>query len=285
MDRRLLDADALRAALGPRWARVDLVAETRSTNADLLARHDAPDRTVLIAELQSAGRGRLDRAWTSPAGAGLTFSVLLRPDAPIATWGWLPLLTGVALHTAVTEFAGVDAALKWPNDLLALASAPASPPREPGLTVGAIPRKVAGILAQTSGEAVVIGVGLNVSTTADELGLDTATSLALSGARDVDRGGLLVAILTALDARVAQWADVGGDAEACGLATAYSSVCATLGRPVSVAVTHGGLPGDEADRPIVGTARSIDSDGRLVVETDRGHEVIGAGDVQHLRPA
>jgi BirA family transcriptional regulator, biotin operon repressor / biotin---[acetyl-CoA-carboxylase] ligase len=255
-----LDADVLRAALGPRWGRVDVVAETGSTNADLLARHEAPDRSVLVAEVQSAGRGRLDRTWTSAPGAGLTFSVLLRPGAPIPTWGWLPLLTGVALHSAVTEFAGVDAALKWPNDLLA------GPDR----------RKAAGVLAQTSGDAVVIGIGLNVSTTADELPVETATSLALSGASDVGRSGLLVAILTALDARVAQWEDVGGDAEACGLAAAYRAACSTIGQQVSVSATDG--------RAITGTARSIDSDGRLIVTTDAGDQVVGAGDVQHLRP-
>jgi BirA family biotin operon repressor/biotin-[acetyl-CoA-carboxylase] ligase len=248
---------------------VDVVAETGSTNADLLADQEAPDRSLLVAELQSAGRGRLDRTWTSPAGAGLTFSVLLRPTVPpvpIATWGWLPLLAGVALHTAVVSFAGVDATLKWPNDLLGVPAAPAP----------SLPRKLAGVLAQTSGEAVVIGVGLNVSTTADELPVGTATSLALCGAPNVQRTRLLVAILTALDARLEQWAAFGGDAEACGLADAYRASCSTIGQPVSVAGTDG--------RVIVGTARAIDLDGRLVVATEAGDEVVGAGDVQHLRP-
>lgn len=272
MDRPALDARALQVALGPRWGRVAVVAETGSTNADLLAQHDAPDRSVLVAELQSAGRGRLERTWTSAPGAGLTFSVLLRPSAPLVTWGWLPLLTGVALHTAVTEFAGVDAGLKWPNDLL----------------TGADRRKAAGVLAQSSGDAVVVGVGLNVSATADELPVENATSLALSGASEVDRSGLLVAILSALDARVRQWEEFGGDAEACGLAAAYRAACATLGRQVSVAVTYGGPPASGVaggGRVITGTARSIDSAGRLIVATVAGDEVIGAGDVQHLRSA
>lgn len=240
-----------------------MVAATGSTNADLLAQREAPDRSVLIAELQSAGRGRLDRTWTSAPGVGLTFSVLVRPEAPIATWGWLPLLTGVALHSAVNSFAGIDSVLKWPNDLLA------GPER----------RKVAGVLAQTSGEAVVVGIGLNVSATADDLP-PQGTSLALSGASDVDRTALLVTILTALDVRLAQWADVDGDAEACGLAAAYRAACATIGQPVSVSTTSEG-----GGQTITGTATAIDSHGRLVVATGTGEVVVGAGDVHHLRSA
>ncbi len=91
MDRPPIDADALRAALGERWPRTEVVAEAESTNADLLADEHAPDRAVLVAEHQRSGRGRLDRSWTSPPRAGLTFSVVLRPAAPVRTWGWLPL--------------------------------------------------------------------------------------------------------------------------------------------------------------------------------------------------
>src|SRR5882757_9712829 len=97
-DRVQLDASQLREALAPRWSRVEVVTETESTNADLLADAAAPDRSVLAAEHQIAGQGRFDRAWTSPPRAGLTFSALLRPVVPIQQWGWLPLLVGVALH-------------------------------------------------------------------------------------------------------------------------------------------------------------------------------------------
>lgn len=261
MERRPVDSDALRAAVGARWARVDVVAETGSTNADLMRDTAAPDRSVLVAEHQASGRGRLDRSWESPARAGLTFSIVLRPTVPIPTWGWLPLLTGVALHDAVRSVTGLDLALKWPNDLLC----------------GPSEAKLAGILAQTSGEAVVVGIGLNVTTTREELPVPTATSLELCGATDVDRTELLAAILTALDARAAQWTDVGGDAEACGLAADYRVACATLGRQVSVTTTSGVA--------VTGTARAIDSDGRLQVDTGDRVEVIGAGDVHHLRPA
>jgi BirA family transcriptional regulator, biotin operon repressor / biotin---[acetyl-CoA-carboxylase] ligase len=256
-----IDAHALRSALGARWARVEVVAETESTNADLMRDEDAPDRSVLVAEHQASGRGRLDRTWQSPPGAGLTFSVVLRPTAPIPTWGWLPLLAGVALYDAVRAVTGLEVALKWPNDLLAAESE----------------EKLAGILAQTSGAAVVVGIGLNVSTTRDELPVPAATSLELCGTADVDRTRLLAAILTRIDARAAQWSEVGGDAEACGLAAAYRGACATLGRQVAVTTTAGAS--------VVGQARRIDADGRLEVDIGGRFEVIGAGDVEHLRPA
>jgi BirA family biotin operon repressor/biotin-[acetyl-CoA-carboxylase] ligase len=260
MERPGLDIDTVRSAVGRRWARIDVVAETESTNADLLAASGAPDRSVLAAEYQSGGRGRLDRSWVSPPRAGLTFSVLLRPEPPIVTWGWLPLLAGVALYEAVGG-AGAQTVLKWPNDLLCRTDE----------------CKLAGILAQTTGEAVVLGIGLNVSATADELPADAATSLARCGAATLDRTALLSAVLLRLDARVAQWADVGGDAEACGLAAAYRSACATVGRPVAVTTTGG--------TTLTGTALGLDAAGRLQVSTSDGVQTVGAGDVQHLRPS
>ena len=152
MDREPLDVQALQAALGERWPQIRVVAETGSTNTDLIADSAAPDRSLLAAEDQTAGRGRLERSWVTPPRAGLTFTVLLRPGAPLATWAWLPLLAGVAVHDAVGELTGVGTSLKWPNDLLADDE-----------------RKLAGILAQTTGDAVAIGIGLNVSLRADEV--------------------------------------------------------------------------------------------------------------------
>ncbi|HVU93559.1 MAG TPA: biotin--[acetyl-CoA-carboxylase] ligase [Jatrophihabitans sp.] len=261
MDRPPLDAARLRERLAARWGRVEVVDETDSTNADLLADRAAGDRSLLVAEHQSAGRGRFDRRWSSPPRAGLTFSVLLRPSVPLVRWGWLPLLTGLALHEAVTEHTGVATSLKWPNDLLAHPSG----------------GKLAGILAQSSGEAVVVGVGLNVDTTADELPVETATSLALCGAGPLDRTALLAAIAGRIDARVAQWSDCDGDAAACGLAAAYRAACSTIGRPVRVSLT-----GAEELR---GQAVDVDDVGRLVLRTGSGEQVVGAGDVEHLRPA
>lgn len=268
-----LSPEALTAALRPGWARVTVVAETGSTNADLLADASAPDRSVLVAEYQTAGRGRLDRTWTAPAGRALTFSVLLRPAVPLATWGWLPLLTGVALREAVVAATGVEAGLKWPNDLLAVPAAADAAP-----AVGALPRKLAGILAQTSGRAVVVGIGLNVTTTSAELPVDSATSLALCGVGPaaLDRAELLVAILTRLDAWLRRWRDAHGDAQACGLADGYRDACWTLGRQVSVAATSGQV--------VTGTATGIDATGRLLIDVgSSAPAAVGAGDVIHLR--
>jgi BirA family transcriptional regulator, biotin operon repressor / biotin---[acetyl-CoA-carboxylase] ligase len=260
MQRDPVDIVTLQDALVERWPRIVVVDEDESTNATLMHDPSAPDRSVLVAEYQTAGRGRLERSWTSPRGAGLTFSVVLRPQAPIRTWGWLPLLAGVALREALADATGLALSLKWPNDLLCAESE----------------GKLAGILAQTSGEAVVIGVGLNVTTTRAELPVETASSLELCGARDPDRTRLLVSVLRRLDARAAQWDDVAGDAEACALADDYRRHCATLGREVTVTTTDGAA--------ITGRALDIDADGRLLVQRDDRVEAVGAGDVEHLRP-
>jgi BirA family biotin operon repressor/biotin-[acetyl-CoA-carboxylase] ligase len=258
--RPALDRARLQAALGPPWSGIEIVDATESTNADLIdAAPTQPAGTVLVAEYQRTGRGRLDRRWASPPRAGLTFSVLLRPSAPASQWGWLPLLTGVAVRDAVAELTGLDAALKWPNDLV----------------LGAGGRKAAGMLAQVAGDAAVVGVGLNVTTTAAELPVDTATSLTVEGAPPLDRTELLVAILARLGARYAQWDGTGGDAETSGLAADYRDRCATIGRDVVVSGTDGAS--------FEGRAAGIDADGRLVLTSDGRQRLVAAGDVRHLR--
>jgi BirA family transcriptional regulator, biotin operon repressor / biotin---[acetyl-CoA-carboxylase] ligase len=198
----------------------------------------------------------------SPPRAGLTLSVLLRPeDVPQRRWGWLPLLAGVALREAVHRIAEVDAVLKWPNDLL-VADA-----------------KCAGILAEVAGDAVVLGIGLNVTTRADELPPATglpATSLQLAGAASTDRDPLLRALLRGLAAWYGGWRESGGDAEMCGLLTAYRRHCATIGRDVRVHLPSGA--------ELAGEATTVDGDGQLVLRTDDGVEHrVSAGDVLHVR--
>ena len=200
-----LDGRSLAAALtagSALWRSLEVVPEIGSTNAALLAAaaEDAPEGTVLVAEHQAAGRGRLDRVWTSPPGAGITVSFLLRPDVPSARRGWLSLLTGVALAEAVGEVPGVRASLKWPNDLLAAGGA-----------------KLAGILAEVGNGAVVVGVGLNVSTRADELP-ETGTSLALEAGRPVDRAAVLLQFLRGFERRYLAWTQTLGDPVSSGLA-------------------------------------------------------------------
>jgi BirA family biotin operon repressor/biotin-[acetyl-CoA-carboxylase] ligase len=263
-----LDRAALRRALvrpGGLWRDLEVVESTGSTNADLLARALAgePEGAVLAAEEQRAGRGRMGRAWTSPPRAALTFSVLLKPAVPPARRGWLPLLAGVAVATAVTQVTGVRTALKWPNDLLTADS------------------KLAGILAEAAGDAVVVGIGLNVSTEPAEFppirpGALPATSLRAAGATALDRASLLLAILGELEHWYRAWQRVGGDPDRSGLRAEYTRLSATIGRTVRAE-----LPGGQA---LSGPAAGVDSDGRLLVRVSSGSEVaVSAGDVVHLR--
>ncbi|MEU1148506.1 biotin--[acetyl-CoA-carboxylase] ligase [Streptomyces sp. NPDC005863] len=275
LDRPPLNAASLRRALvreGGLWSSLDVVAATGSTNSDLAVRADElPEGAVLVAEEQSAARGRLDRRWSAPARSGLFFSVLLKPDeVPVERWGWLPLLTGVAVATGLSQVAGVDTALKWPNDLL--------------VTVGDEERKAGGILVERAGASsaggggVVVGVGINVTLRAEELPVPTAGSLALAGAGTTDRDPLLRAVLRSLERWYGDWREAAGDPAASRLQETYAAGCATLGRRVRAE-----LPGD---RSIEGEAVAVDADGRLVLATEKGmQEPVGAGDIIHLRPA
>jgi BirA family transcriptional regulator, biotin operon repressor / biotin---[acetyl-CoA-carboxylase] ligase len=270
LERPPLDVAALRAALvapAGDWASLDVVARTGSTNADLLvaARAGAPDRSVLVAEQQDAGRGRHARTWTSPARAGLSMSVLLRTTGvPLSVLGWLPLLAGVAVADAVQRLAEVEVTLKWPNDVLI-----------DGRKVGGILAEVA---ATTPEPAIVVGLGLNVSLRAEELPVPTATSLLLAEAACTDRDPLLRAVLRELAAREARWRSAGGDPVRSGLVADYRARCSTLGRTVVVTLPQG--------RALNGEAVDVDDMGRLVVRDAEGvQHSVSAGDVTHVRAA
>ncbi len=280
---------ALRRAViagGGLWTDLRVVAETGSTNADLAAaaRDGAPEGSVLVAERQTAGRGRLGRQWESPPRAGLAVSVLLRPEeVPVSRYGWLPLLAGIALAEAVRKVSDVDAYLKWPNDLLL-----------PG------DRKCGGILAEVVAPgAVVLGIGLNVTLREDELPRPDATSLALAGAANTDRDPLLRQLLRSLAIWYGRWRT--GD-----IREEYLLHCGTIGRRVRIElpgsgmvsggmvsggmvsggmVSGGMVSGGGASGGIVreGVAADIDGDGRLVVTTEDGQVTVAAGDVVHIR--
>lgn len=264
-----LDEARLRAGLlapaGP-YAAISVLPSTGSTNADLVAagREGAPDRTVLIAEEQTAGRGRRTRGWASPASAGLYLSVLLRPeDMDVHRIGWLPLLTGLALVRTAAS-AGVRASLKWPNDLLAGDA------------------KCAGILAEVvaaAPAAVVVGVGLNVLSlpeTQPGAGGLAATSLAAAGAADLDRTGVAMTLLTEFAEIDRTWRTARGDVAAAGLLDEYRAHCGTLGRRVRVELAE--------DSVLTGTAEDVDAAGQLVLRGDGGElRTVSAGDVVHLR--
>lgn len=260
----LSEANLRRALQRDFWTDVRVVVETGSTNADVaaLAAEGASEGLALVAEYQGSGRGRRDRTWVSPPRAGISVSMLLRPQpVPVPRWGWLSLLAGVAAARAVGQIADISVGLKWPNDLLTDAG------------------KVAGILAEAQGQAVVVGIGLNVTNTAAELperaGLP-ASSLRLSGAASTDRDPILRAVLRAVAEDYREWRDAQGDPEASGLRVAYREMCRTIGQRVSVELPTG--------RTLKGEATDIDTEGRLVVRAADGSLTpVAAGDVTHVR--
>jgi BirA family biotin operon repressor/biotin-[acetyl-CoA-carboxylase] ligase len=248
---------------GTRW-RVRLRETSPSTNAEAvaLARQGEAEGLVVVADHQTAGRGRLDRVWVTPPRTALTFSAVLVPEAvPVTRWPWLPLLTGVAVVDGVRRSTGLDCALKWPNDVL---------------VDGA---KVAGILVERvdtpRGAAAVVGVWLNVSQTAEELPVETASSLLLASGHETDRAELLRDVLAALGERYDVWRSAGADTTR--LRASYREVCDTLGRAVRVHLPDGVT--------LAGVATDVDADGRLEVTDAAGTTTrLGAGDVVHVRP-
>lgn len=256
-----IDGEALGVAIaGGLWQRVDVVATTGSTNADLarLSREGAEPGLVLASGHQSAGRGRLARRWEAPPDTSLACSVLVAPRRPMHEWGWLPLLVGMGVTDGVRAATGLDARLKWPNDVLVS------------------DRKLCGILCESIGDPevprAVLGFGINVDLRADQLPVGHATSTRLEGS-DVGATTILAAVLRSLETWFETW-DAGLD-----LVDEYRRRCDTIGRRVTVR-TNGG-----AGAPVVGTALGVDAGGGIVVDDGSGPRTFVAGDVEHLRPA
>lgn len=262
-----LDPESLRSALvgpGTWWREVIVFAESPSTNSELAdrARAGAPEGTLVTTDHQVAGRGRLDRPWQSPARSGLAVSVLLRPDlVPAERWSWLPLVVGLAAAETVRKSGGLDAMLKWPNDVM----------------IG--DRKLAGILVERvetgTGPGAVVGLGLNVSLRREELPVPHATSLVLENASTIDRSVLLRAYARNLEALYRAWAAREG-APYAGVHESYVRRCVTVGQQVVVT----GSDGSTAR----GLAEAIDGSGRLVVDVAGDRQAFSAGDITHVRP-
>lgn len=249
------DASAIESmALSAPWVtRVVCLDEIDSTNAEALrlAGFGEPGGTVIVADTQSAGRGRLGRSWWSQPGTALLASWLVRPTVLLERWPLLSLAAGVAAARAATAAAGVEIRLKWPNDLMAGS------------------KKTGGILTESDGRgALVVGLGLNVRQDSFPEDIrETATSLVAAGGRAPARAWLLAATLSAFGARMS---DPGA------VLDEYRELCDTIGRAVRVERTN--------DAPIEGTATDVAASGALLVETGSGIVEVAAGDVLHLRP-
>ena len=259
------------AALAPSW-RVGVVDACPSTHLALASEARAGRGVVgrvLVAEHQTAGRGRLDRTWTTPPRAALTASVAVAPPMADEDWPWLPLLLGTAVVAGIRAAGGPVCGLKWPNDVMTVG---------PELKLGGLlAERVEPAVGPTGGPAgptgplAVLSLGLNVTTTPDELPLPSATSLTDAGWAAPDRTRLLVEVLTALGERLTGWSD-GSD----GLRREYVAACVTVGRHVRVE--------RPASPPLLGVARDIGHDGSLVVDTGSALTRVNAGDVVHVRP-
>ncbi|MFV0406419.1 MAG: biotin--[acetyl-CoA-carboxylase] ligase [Propioniciclava sp.] len=253
-----LDATEIqRSSLAAGWHRAEVLTTTGSTNADLVARAEegAEAGAVLVAAHQSRGRGRMDRDWEAPPDTSLACSVLVAPEREPADWGWLPLVVGLAVVDGLATSAGLQAGLKWPNDVL----------------VG--DRKICGILCKAvsspSGPMGVLGFGINVSMSAEQLPVATATSVRLAGS-DATATAVVTGVLERLAERYRAW-DAGQD-----VARDYRERCLSLGQEVEVQLS---------EESFVGTAVDIDAHGGLVVEAGGERRTVVAGDVLHLRGA
>lgn len=234
------------------WPTPEILETTPSTMAEVERRaaHGAPEGTVVVAEEQTAGRGRRGRTWESAARAGLWWSVLLRPRVPADRLGWLPLVIGVGVARGLRAAVDVEVSLKWPNDVLA----------EGG--------KLAGILAERLADgSVIVGVGINIDQDEDELP-EGGVSLRTAGLV-ADRTALLIDVLDSVAATYREW-ESGVD-----LSGEYGAMSATLGRDVQA---------DLGDRVVIGRAARLGPSGELVVVDARGVEHdLSAGDVTLAR--
>lgn len=247
-----------RARLGHTIEVHETIGSTNDRARELLA-EDGGDGSVVLAEVQTAGRGRRGRTWFSPPGVNLTLSVAVQPAIRAADVWQLGLATALATREACARIPGVEPGLKWPNDV-----------------VSGDGRKVAGLLLETvtSGRRLtgaVLGIGINVNWLPDDMPEDIserATSLASLAGREIDRVPLLGDLLDALDEEVAAL-EAGRSP-----LTRYRRACVTLGAEVTV---------DTAGATVQGRAVALDEIGGLVVETDAGRTTVSSGEVVYVR--
>ena len=229
-----------------------MVEVTGSTQDDLyqLASTDSViPKTILASEYQTSGRGRLDRTFTAPPMSALTFSLYIEPKVEREEWSFITLLAGLSVHEALASLdPQVSVGIKWPNDLLI------------------DDKKFVGMIAQATKKGIILGIGINVGMTAEELPVENATSLSLEGFSNLDRNEILASIINHFEINLEMWEhDKSFLAE-------YRSASVTIGKDVEVT-----LPGGEL---IHSKAIDISNAGALLLED--GSEVT-VGDVVHLR--
>ncbi|MFZ4107386.1 MAG: biotin--[acetyl-CoA-carboxylase] ligase [Candidatus Planktophila sp.] len=248
MLRAPLDSGIINAGLTQYWrvSVVELTTSTQSDLIDLVTRGRAQVGDVIVAEFQSAGRGRLTRTFEAPAGSALLFSIYIKPSRPQMDWGWIPLIAGVSVAQSLPS---VDARVKWPNDILI------------------DNKKISGLIAQVVGDGIVIGIGINVGMSIEELPVPQATSLAIEGSVNTSRNALLTDLLTIFEKNFTTW-DKGSNE----ISGTYEALSATLGREIEVHYPDGRIES--------GTAASISPSGELVL-ADGVHVL--AADIIHLR--
>lgn len=246
--------------------RLDYLSSTGSTNSDLINHAMAtpetyPDFSVLVTGSQVAGRGRSGRQWIAPEGSSLIVSVLVRPLSVSPTqFSWLPLIAGLAMANAISHFdSSARAKVKWPNDILIA------------------DKKVCGILSEALSDlsGVVIGTGVNVFQTREQLPIETATSLATENINVANLDELLAEYLRNLRCYYDEYISCNGELAESQLLDSIRLACGTIGRQVRVI-----LPGD---KELTGEAIDIDALGRLVLQHDGTQSAVSVGDIVHLR--
>ena len=298
-DHSVLDAPRIRTvALDAGYSSVNLYDQVDSTTTrarELLMDGTDPEReqlgelSVYASLYQSAGRGRLARAWTAPPGACLAASIVVRPHAsadplarelPDGSYHWLTLIAGLSVVDIWRGY-GVDAALKWPNDVIAQGA------------------KGCGILAQlvpesgsTEGQrSIIVGIGQNTNMSAEQLPVPTATSLSLCTGAAVDSSEVLTRLLSIFARRYRAFVRAGGDPErpdplnpdplnpqSISLLDQARAATATLGASVRMSLPDGST--------VEGTAEDLDAQGRILIRREDGAlEPYAVGDIEHLRPA
>jgi len=243
-----LDSSKINAAVTQYW-RVSVVELTASTQSDLVAcvrAGDARAGDVIVAEFQSAGRGRLTRTFDAPKSSALLFSLYIEPQRNRDDWGWIPLIAGVSVAQILSQF---NAQVKWPNDILINN------------------KKVAGLITEVIGDGVVIGIGINVAMQPSELPVPTATSIFIEGGQSLTRNQLLPDLLKIFETNFMNW-DCGSDE----IKATYSQMSATIGRKVRVEYPDGQIES--------AIATTISARGELVLDTG-AH--VQAADIVHLR--